>query len=80
MNATTADERFRRTDFSPEACAARNVPHNPNPLCRDFQAQPEPAAFWCATCHWNRPMHDNEHQRTAIANELAYLGLATPAA
>jgi hypothetical protein len=75
----TADERFRTADFSPEASAARNVPHNPHPLCRDFTPKPEPAEFWCSTCNWNRPMHDDETERTAIANELAYLGI-TPAA
>lgn len=50
--------------------AARNVPDNPRPLCRDFTEQPEPSAFWCGTCHWNRPMHDDEVARTAIAAEL----------
>jgi hypothetical protein len=69
-------ERFSPTDNSPEASAARNVPQNPHPLCRDFVEQPEPAEFWCATCHWNRPMHDDEAARTAIANELARLTTA----
>lgn len=69
--------RFSPVDFSPEAAAYRNVPHNPHPLCRDFVEQPEPSAFWCGRCHWNRPMHDNEAERTAIANELERLK-ATP--
>lgn len=56
-----------------EAAAARNTPRNPNPLCQDFQAQPEPAAFWCAACRWNEPMHDNEAARTAIAEALKCL-------
>ncbi|MEK9524060.1 hypothetical protein MIU24_32505 [Streptomyces venezuelae] len=64
---------FSRSDFSPEASAYHNVPNNPRPLCRDFQAKPEPAAFWCATCGWNEPMHDDERTRTAIANELKRL-------
>ncbi|WP_030344832.1 hypothetical protein [Streptomyces sp. NRRL S-1022] len=59
-----------RWDNSPAARAARNVPQNPNPLCRDFQPQPEPAEFWCANCRWNRPMHDDEVERAAIAEAL----------
>ncbi|QQM45104.1 hypothetical protein [Streptomyces liliifuscus] len=58
------------TDTSPEASAARNVPRNPNELCRDFQSKPEPAEFWCANCRWNKAMHDNEAARTAIRNAL----------
>jgi hypothetical protein len=54
-----------------QARATRNVPGNPRPLCRDFQAQPAPAAYWCTTCHWNEPMHDSEIQRDAIAKVLA---------
>lgn len=50
--------------------ASRNVPANPRPLCRDFTAKPSPAEFWCATCGWNEPMHDDEVSRTAIATEL----------
>jgi hypothetical protein len=50
--------------------AARNVPQNPNELCRDFQEQPEPSAFWCGNCHWNRPMHDDEIAREAITAAL----------
>lgn len=64
---------FRVTDTGPEASAARNVPQNPNPLCRDFQPKPEPAAFWCATCGWNKPMHDDEARRSAIAEALKCL-------
>ncbi|MFK0222169.1 hypothetical protein ACIQWN_28765 [Streptomyces vinaceus] len=56
---------------TPAARAARNVPNNPNLLCRDFTAQPEPAAFWCANCHWNEPLHADEAERTAIAEALA---------
>jgi len=62
--------------------ASRNVPRNPNPLCRDFQQQPEPSAFWCANCHWNKPMHSDEIAREAIAEALDRLpagGPATPA-
>lgn len=73
---TTAD-RFSRSDFSAEARAARNVPRNPQPLCRDFVEQPEPSAFWCGRCSWNRPMHDDETARAAIAAELDRL--RTPA-
>ena len=69
--------RYGIADFSPEANAERNVPQNPRPLCRDFTPQPEPAEFWCATCGWNRPMHNDERERAAIAAELARLGLAT---
>lgn len=61
------------TDSSPEASAARNVPRNPNELCRDFQPQPEPAEFWCANCRWNKPMHDDEARRAAIAEALKCL-------
>lgn len=64
---------YRATDISPEARAYRSVPRNPRPLCRDFQAKPEPSAFWCVTCGWNEPMHADERTRTAIANELARL-------
>lgn len=56
-----------------EAAAARNVPRNPNPLCRDFQPKPEPAEYWCANCRWNKPMHDNETARAAIAEALKCL-------
>lgn len=58
---------------SPAANAARNVPHNPRLLCQDFQAQPKPSEFWCSTCGWNRPMHDDEAERSAIADALACL-------
>lgn len=58
--------------------AARNVPDNPRPLCRDFVEQPEPSAFWCGTCHWNRPMHSDEVARAAIAAELERLRALTP--
>lgn len=50
--------------------AARNVPQNPSPLCRDFQPQPAPAEFWCAHCRWNEPMHADEIERQAIAEAL----------
>ena len=66
LQQLTDDERRARAAER----AARNVPQNPNPLCRDFQQQPEPAAFWCANCHWNEPMHDDEIKREAIAAEL----------
>ena len=62
----TAEERRAKA----AEAAARNVPQNPNPLCRDFQPQPEPAEFWCANCRWNRPMHDDEVERAAIAEAL----------
>ncbi|XCM28908.1 hypothetical protein ABXI76_05485 [Streptomyces parvus] len=52
---------------TPAARAARTVPQNPNPLCRDFTPQPEPAEFWCANCRWNKPMHGSEEERAAIA-------------
>jgi hypothetical protein len=68
--ALTHIDPFRATDTSPEASAARNVPVNPRPLCRSFQSQPEPAEFWCATCHWNKPMHDDDTRRAAIAEAL----------
>lgn len=53
--------------------AARNVPNNPHPLCRDFTPKPSPAEFWCATCRWNEPMHSDEIVREAIAAELKRL-------
>lgn len=65
----TIDERRVRA----AAVAARNVPDNPRPLCRDFQPLPEPSEFWCATCHWNEPMHDDEIKREAIAEALKRL-------
>lgn len=71
--ALTHVDPFRATDTGPEASAARNVPQNPNPLCRDFQPKPEPAEFWCANCRWNKPMHDDEARRTAIAKALECL-------
>ncbi|MFF5261288.1 hypothetical protein ACFY4C_20290 [Actinomadura viridis] len=64
---------FSAWDSSPAARAARNVPHNPYPLCREFQSKPEPSEFWCASCGWNRPMHDDEDERTAIADALTCL-------
>lgn len=70
---------YRATDFSPEAKAHRSVPRNPRPLCRDFQPKPEPSEFWCVTCGWNRPMHDDERTRTAIANELRRLATESSA-
>jgi hypothetical protein len=66
---TRVETLAERRDRAAES-AARNVPNNPNPLCRDFQAQPEPSAFWCGNCHWNRPMHDDEIAREAIAEAL----------
>lgn len=69
----TTETRFSRTDNSPEAQAARWVPHNPRALCRDFTPKTAPSEFWCSTCSWNKPMHGDETTRTAIANELAYL-------
>jgi hypothetical protein len=71
MTTTTTAEEQAAKD------AARYVPQNPRPLCRDFVEQPEPSAFWCGGCHWNRPMHDDEVARSAIARELARLD-ATP--
>lgn len=65
------DTRFSIVDNSPEARAERDVPRNPRPLCRDFVALPAPSEFWCETCRWNRPMHDDEAHRKAIAAELA---------
>jgi hypothetical protein len=64
---------FRATDSSPEARAARYVPLNPRELCRNFQAQPEPAEFWCSNCRWNRVMHDDEQRRAAITEALKCL-------
>jgi hypothetical protein len=66
-------DTFRATDTSPEAGAARWVPSNPRPLCRDFQQKPDPAAYWCATCGWNEDMHADEARRTAIAEALKCL-------
>jgi hypothetical protein len=79
MTETRTDEERRA---KAREAAARNVPQNPNPLCRDFQAQPEPAAFWCANCHWNRPLHDDEIVRAAIDEALDRLpaGNTTPSA
>ncbi|MEU1663651.1 hypothetical protein ABZ547_08545 [Streptomyces sparsogenes] len=71
--ALTHIDPFPLWGDSPEASAARHVPNNPRPLCRDFQPKPEPAEFWCANCRWNKPMHDNEDQRTAIAEALKCL-------
>ena len=76
MTTPAEDRRKRATED-----AARNVPNNPHPLCRDFVEQPEPSAFWCANCHWNEPMHDDEIERQAIAEALDRLpaGGAPPA-
>ena len=63
------DMSFADTN-TPAARAARTVPQNPNPLCRDFTPQPEPAEFWCANCRWNEPMHADENERAAIAEAL----------
>jgi hypothetical protein len=70
------DDRARRA----REAAARNVPNNPHPLCRDFVEQPEPSEFWCGRCHWNRPMHDDEIEREAIAAELERFAAACPSA
>jgi hypothetical protein len=64
---------FRATDTSPEASAARWVPNNPRPLCRDFQQKPDPAAYWCANCGWNEAMHADEKRRAAIGEALKCL-------
>jgi hypothetical protein len=56
---------------TPAARAARNVPNNPNPLCRDFTPKAAPSEFWCANCRWNESMHADENARAAIAAELA---------
>lgn len=71
--------RYRPSDNSPQAAAERNVPRNPRPLCREFVAQPPPAAFWCTTCGWNEPMHASEEHRAAIATELERLGVSATA-
>lgn len=71
--ALTHVDPFRATDTSPEASAARNVPNNPRPLCRDFTPKPEPAEFWCTNCGWNKPMHNEEDRRAAIAEALKCL-------
>ena len=60
---------FAATDSSP----ARHVPANPRPLCQVFAPNSEPAEFWCATCRWNKALHDDEAARAAIAAELARL-------
>jgi hypothetical protein len=52
------------------AWIAFHVPANPRPLCRDFTPKPAPAAFWCAGCGWNEPLHDDKEIRSAIAAEL----------
>lgn len=70
MTSRTADQPFDERRAKAAEAAARNVPQNPNELCRDFQEQPEPSAFWCGNCHWNRPMHDDEIEREAIAAAL----------
>jgi hypothetical protein len=67
---TETTRRYSLADNSPQAAAERNVPHNPRPLCTSFVAQPAPAEFWCRTCGWNRPMHDSDEHRAAIAAEL----------
>lgn len=72
MTNHTTEQRYAKA----AAAAARNVPNNPHPLCRDFQQQPEPATFWCGRCHWNEPMHDDEIARAAIAAELDRLAAA----
>ncbi|WP_442803603.1 hypothetical protein OG411_29730 [Streptomyces pseudogriseolus] len=64
---------FLASDFSAESSAARNVPRNPRPLCRDFQPKPEPSEFWCKNCGWNGPMHDDENERAAIDEALKCL-------
>jgi len=71
--------RYRILDDSPEASAARTVPQNPQPLCRDFVEQPEPFAFWCGRCLWNRPLHASEECRAAIAAELDRLAAGASA-
>lgn len=71
--ALTHVDAFESWDASAEASAARWVPNNPRPLCRDFQKKPDPAAYWCATCGWNEDMHGNEVRRTAIAKALKCL-------
>jgi hypothetical protein len=75
-----ADTRYGIADNSPQAHAERNVYRNPRPLCREFVEQESPAEYWCATCHWNRPMHRSEEHREAIAAELLRLATATPTA
>lgn len=65
--------RYSLADNSPAARAAREVPNNPRPICRDFTPKPEPSEFWCATCGWNKPMHADEDYRTAIAEALKCL-------
>ncbi|ONK09485.1 hypothetical protein [Streptomyces sp. MP131-18] len=72
---STTPARAERAARAAEA-AARNVPNNPRPLCTSFVEQPEPSAFWCGRCHWNRPMHDSDVERAAIAAELERLTAA----
>ena len=51
--------------------AARHVAAHPVLLCQDFTPQPEPAAFWCATCRWNKVLHADDMARKAIGEALA---------
>jgi len=71
--ALTHIDPFPAVGGGEEAAAARNVPRNPNPLCRDFTPKPAPSEFWCVNCRWNEPMHANEAARTAIAEALKCL-------
>lgn len=71
---TAMDDSGFAASISPAARAARWVPENPHPLCRDFTPKPPPSAFWCAHCNWNEPMHADETTRAAIADELRRIG------
>ena len=57
--------------------SARWVAYNPKPLCEAFAPQNAPSEFWCATCSWNEPLHENQWMRSAVAAELAKLGGAS---
>jgi hypothetical protein len=68
-------------DNSRAGWVAYHAANHPVPICLDFIPKPGPAAFWCATCGWNKPLHSDEEYRAAIAAELERLGFTakTPA-
>lgn len=73
MTTTTDHQPLTDEQRRANERAARWVPENPHALCLDFTPKPSPAAFWCANCGWNQPLHYDEFARLAIATELGKL-------
>lgn len=63
----------RINSVTPES-AARHAAEGLGPVCDTFVEQPEPSAYWCGSCHWNRDIHGDETSIRNIAAAIAAAG------